>query len=186
VCRDDRSVLEWHRRLLQAGKQGLARLRRGPQQQDPRHPAPRLRSTRPGISPAQGAHMHASSPLKLPKTPTRLPEDPKFFPRFRSSFRRAAPPCARLRNPTHHFCLRLQRRRSPPPSFGSCQWAAPACNGPHPCKILQVSFSRNDSDLISVDAIGKDANSCLAYSCASIVDQRLTNDTQQPNKNKRD
>ena len=61
-----------------------------------------------------------------------------------------------------------------------------ACNGPHPCKILQVSFSRNDSDLISVDAIGKDANSCLAYSCASIVDQRLTNDTQQPNKNKRD
>src|ERR1035437_4503959 len=76
VRRNDRSALGWYRRLLQAGKQGLARLRRGPQQHDPRHPAPRLRSTRPGISAAQGAHMHASSPLKLPKTPTRLPEDP--------------------------------------------------------------------------------------------------------------
>ena len=32
-----------HRRLLPAGEQGLARLRRGAQQQDPRDPAPRLR-----------------------------------------------------------------------------------------------------------------------------------------------
>src|ERR1019366_4353018 len=79
VCRDDRSALGWHRRLLQAGKQGLARLRRGSQQQDPRHPAPRLWSTRPGISAAQGAHMHASSPLKWPKKPHRLPENPKKF-----------------------------------------------------------------------------------------------------------
>src|SRR5450759_1654118 len=76
MCIRDRGC---HRRLLQARKQGLARLRRGPQQQDPRHPAPRLRSTRPGISAAQGAHMHASSALKLPKTPTRLPEDPDFM-----------------------------------------------------------------------------------------------------------
>jgi high affinity Mn2+ porin len=37
--------------------------------------AARRRSTRPGISAAQGAHMHASSALKLPKTPTQFPED---------------------------------------------------------------------------------------------------------------
>ena len=37
VRRDDRSALGWHRRLLQAREQGLARIRRGPEQQDPRH-----------------------------------------------------------------------------------------------------------------------------------------------------
>jgi len=73
-----RSALGWRRRLLHAGKQSLARLRRGPQQQDPRHPAPRIRPARPGISAAQGPHMHPSGPLKLPKTPTRFPDEPFF------------------------------------------------------------------------------------------------------------
>jgi transposase len=42
--RHDRSPLERYRRLLQTGKQGLAWLRRRPQQQNPRLPATRLRT----------------------------------------------------------------------------------------------------------------------------------------------
>src|ERR1700738_2902514 len=43
VRADDRASLGWHCGLLPAGEQGLARLRRGAQQQDPGDPAPRLR-----------------------------------------------------------------------------------------------------------------------------------------------
>src|SRR5215470_16157383 len=43
VRRHDRLALGWHCRLLPAGEQGLARLRRGAQQQNPGDPAPRLR-----------------------------------------------------------------------------------------------------------------------------------------------
>ncbi|MCK7479015.1 MAG: transposase [Candidatus Moduliflexus flocculans] len=46
VRRDDRSSLGWNRRLLQTREQGVARLRRGAQQQDPRHPAPCVRTAR--------------------------------------------------------------------------------------------------------------------------------------------
>jgi transposase len=49
VRRDDRSSLGWDRGLLQAGEQGLARIRRGPEQQNPRHPASRIRTARRGI-----------------------------------------------------------------------------------------------------------------------------------------
>jgi transposase len=49
----------WNRRLLQAREQGLARLRRGAQQQDSRHPAARVRPTRRGILATQDPHLHA-------------------------------------------------------------------------------------------------------------------------------
>ena len=64
VRRDDRSSLGWDRRLLPAREQGLARLRRGPQQQDPRHPAPRLRPARRRVSAPEDPHLHAASALK--------------------------------------------------------------------------------------------------------------------------
>ena len=41
-------------------KQGLAWLRRGAQQQDPRDPAARLRSAQRRIPPAQGSHLHVA------------------------------------------------------------------------------------------------------------------------------
>src|SRR5665213_343326 len=58
--RYDRAPLERHRRLLQAGEQGITRLRRGTQQQDPCVPATRIRTERRGIPPPQGPFMHAS------------------------------------------------------------------------------------------------------------------------------
>lgn len=61
---DDRASLGWNRRLLQAGEQGLARFRRAPKQQDPRHPAPCIRPARRGIPAAQDPHLHAASALK--------------------------------------------------------------------------------------------------------------------------
>ena len=60
VRQDDRRSLGWHRRLLQAGEQGRAGIRRGAQQQDPRHPAPRLRIARRGVSAAEGSNLHAA------------------------------------------------------------------------------------------------------------------------------
>ena len=69
--RHDRSPLGRHRRLLQAGEQGLARLRRGPQQQDPGLPATRLRAEGRGIPPPQGPLLHASGAM----TPQNHPLD---------------------------------------------------------------------------------------------------------------
>jgi len=60
-------LLGWHRRLLPAREQGVARLRRGPQQQDPRHPETGLRTARRRISTAQGPHLHAAGALKCSK-----------------------------------------------------------------------------------------------------------------------
>ncbi len=45
------------------GEQGLARLRRGAQQQDPRDPASRLRPARRRLSAAQDPHLHAAGPV---------------------------------------------------------------------------------------------------------------------------
>ena len=63
VRRDDRSPLGWNRRLLQAREQGLARIRRGTEQQDPRHPAPRVRTARRGVPAAEDPHLHAAATL---------------------------------------------------------------------------------------------------------------------------
>ena len=52
-----------HRCLLQTGEQGLAWLRRRPQQQNPRLPATGLRPARPRISPPQGSQLHASAAM---------------------------------------------------------------------------------------------------------------------------
>src|SRR6266478_5503521 len=78
LCRYDRSPLGRHRRLLQTGKQGLARLRRRPQQQNPRLPETSLRTARRRISPPQGSHLHAAAamipqnrPLDSLKTQTK-------------------------------------------------------------------------------------------------------------------
>lgn len=56
-----------NRCLLQAREQGLARLRRGAQQQDPCHPAPRVRIARRRISAAEGSHLHAPGTLNCLK-----------------------------------------------------------------------------------------------------------------------
>src|SRR5271156_4659799 len=69
--RHDRSALGRHRRLLQTGEQGFSRLRRGPQQQDPRVSTTRLRTERRGISPPQGPLLHAPAAL----TPQNRPLD---------------------------------------------------------------------------------------------------------------
>src|SRR5271156_4322565 len=70
--RHDRSALGRHRRLLQTGEQGFSRLRRGPQQQDPRvSTTTRLRTERRGISPPQGPLLHAPAAL----TPQNRPLD---------------------------------------------------------------------------------------------------------------
>jgi hypothetical protein len=57
---DDRASLGRHRCLLQTREQSLARLRRGTEQQDPRHPASRLRSARRGIPSPEGPDLHAA------------------------------------------------------------------------------------------------------------------------------
>ena len=59
----DRPSLGRHRGLLPAGEQGLARLRRGAQQQDPGDPAARLRPARQGLPAAQDPHLHAAHPV---------------------------------------------------------------------------------------------------------------------------
>ncbi len=59
VRRNDRASLGWNRRLLPTREQGLARLRRGTQQQDPCHPATRIWVARRGISAAENPHVHA-------------------------------------------------------------------------------------------------------------------------------
>src|SRR5208337_1407380 len=69
--RHDRSPLGRYRSLLQTRKQGLARIRRRPQQQNPRLPATRLWTARRRISPPQGAHLHASAAM----TPQNRPLD---------------------------------------------------------------------------------------------------------------
>src|SRR5437868_2078246 len=57
---DDRSSLGWHCRVLSAGEQGITRLRRGAEQQDPRDPASRLWLARRGLSTAQNTDLHAA------------------------------------------------------------------------------------------------------------------------------
>ena len=82
VSPTDRATLGRHRRLLQAREQGRARLRRRAQQQDPRHPASRLRVTRRGIPPPESPHLHAAGAVKSGEsthTASRRPEDPLFY-----------------------------------------------------------------------------------------------------------
>src|SRR5205823_2229998 len=67
VRRDDRSSLGRDRRLLPAGEQGLARLRRGAQQQNPGDPAARLRLAQRRVSAAQNSHLHAASAIVAPQ-----------------------------------------------------------------------------------------------------------------------
>src|SRR6266852_6206180 len=55
--------LGWHRRLLQTGEQSLAGLRRGAQQQNPRHPTTGLRPARRRVPSAQNTHLHAADAL---------------------------------------------------------------------------------------------------------------------------
>ena len=73
VCRDDRTPLGWHRGLLHTGKQGLARVRRGTQQQDPRHPEARLRPARRGVPAPQDPHVHAAPALNSCKSTHTIP-----------------------------------------------------------------------------------------------------------------
>src|SRR5258708_39641367 len=61
--RYDRSPLGRHCRLLQTGKQGLARIGRRSQQQNPRLPETGLRTARRRISPPQGPHLHAAAAM---------------------------------------------------------------------------------------------------------------------------
>src|SRR5262249_40106009 len=56
IRRDDRPSLGWHRGVLSPGEQGLARLRRRAQQQNPGDPAPRLRLARRTISASENSH----------------------------------------------------------------------------------------------------------------------------------
>src|SRR5262249_49283070 len=63
IRRDDRASLGRHCGLLPAGEQGLARLRRGAQQQDPRHPTPRLRLARRGLPSPQNPDLHVACPI---------------------------------------------------------------------------------------------------------------------------
>src|SRR5277367_2621029 len=88
--RHDRSALGRHRRLLQTGEQGFSRLRRGPQQQDPRVSTTRLRTERRGISPPQGPLLHAPAAL----TPQNRPLDFQKTP-FCSAKRRKTSPKSR-------------------------------------------------------------------------------------------
>jgi len=62
----DRASLGWHRGVLQAREQGRTRLRGRLQQQDPRHPAARLRPPRQGVPAAQDSHLYAASNLRDP------------------------------------------------------------------------------------------------------------------------
>src|SRR4029077_6188805 len=73
--RYDLSPLGRHRRLLHAGKQSLAWLRRRPQQQNPRLPTTRLRPTRRGISSPQGSHMHASAAMIPNASAAMIPQN---------------------------------------------------------------------------------------------------------------
>ena len=64
VRRDDRAPLGRHRGLLQAGEQSPARLRGRREQQDPGHPAARLRPPRRGVPAAEDPHLHAPEAVK--------------------------------------------------------------------------------------------------------------------------
>src|SRR6202165_2561303 len=72
VRRDDRSSLGRHCGLLPAGEQGLARLRRGAQQQDPRDPTPRLRLAQRRLSAAQNPELHSACPVAVSASPTSI------------------------------------------------------------------------------------------------------------------
>ena len=65
VCQDDRPALGRDRGLLQAGEQDRLRIRRGHEQQDPRHTAAELRLTRRGVSAPESSHLHAPPDMKL-------------------------------------------------------------------------------------------------------------------------
>jgi transposase len=91
---DDRATLGWDRRLLRVGEQGRPRLRRGTQQQDPRHPTSRLRSTRRGVPAAQSPHHHASPALGRESSendPHESPKSPNSMGTSDSSSRDACP-----------------------------------------------------------------------------------------------
>jgi transposase len=60
---DDRATLGWYRRVLSRGEQSLAGVRRRAQQQDPRHPATCVWSSRRGVSQAEDPHLHAPADL---------------------------------------------------------------------------------------------------------------------------
>ena len=73
----DRSPLGRHRCLLQAGEQGLAWFRRGPQQQDPGVPATRLRSeSMRNTSTSKSSHACFRC-YDAAESPTRITENPK-------------------------------------------------------------------------------------------------------------
>ena len=61
------------------GEQGRPRLRRGLQQQDPRHPTPRLRLTRRGVPPPQDPHVHAARALKTAQITHTTSGRPRFL-----------------------------------------------------------------------------------------------------------
>src|SRR6516164_11615545 len=79
VRADGRGALGRDRVVLPGGEQGPLGLRRGDQQQDPRHPTTGVRTSGPGVPPPQNPHVHAAGNLKVgPKLPTRLGEEPVF------------------------------------------------------------------------------------------------------------
>ena len=67
-------------------------LRRGPQQQDPRHPAARLRLPRRGVPPAEDPHLHAAETLKTTHTIPRRAEFPDLLLKVRRLIRQSAGP----------------------------------------------------------------------------------------------
>jgi transposase len=77
LCRDDRSALGGHSRLLPAAEQGFAGFRRGFEQQNPRVSTSRLWAERRRISPPQGSLLHASAAL----TPENHPLDSRKTPK---------------------------------------------------------------------------------------------------------
>ena len=64
VRRQDRAPLGRHCSVLPSRQQGLAWLRRRPQQQDPRRSATRIRTARRRIPAPQGPHLYAATVLK--------------------------------------------------------------------------------------------------------------------------
>jgi hypothetical protein len=61
------------RGLLAAGEQGLARLRREAQQQDPGDPAPRLRLAQRRVPAAQNSDLHVTGAIAAPRACSAAP-----------------------------------------------------------------------------------------------------------------
>ena len=77
VRRNDRSPLGRNRRLLKGREQGIARVRRRIQQQNPRHPTPCIRTARPGIPAIEDPRAGSSIlPLATTNPNARRPTPP--------------------------------------------------------------------------------------------------------------